>query len=132
MQEDRTTSEIMTFEKAEFGSIRVVQKDDEPWFVAKDVCGALRLDNVAKAMARLDCDEGGLLEITHPQNPEKTMKVNGVNEPGLYSLVLSSRKPEAKAFKRWVTHEVLPAIHKHGGYLTPDKVEEALLDPTRS
>lgn len=52
-----------------------------------------------------------------------------VNEPGLYSLVLRSRKPEAKAFKRWITHEVIPAIHKHGGYLTPQKVEEVLLNP---
>ena len=115
MREDRTTSEIMTFEKAEFGSIRVKEIDGEPWFVVKDVCGALGLENTTKAMSRLDRDEFTSSKVTDSSGREQESYL--VNEPGLYSLVLSSRKPEAKAFKRWVTHEVLPAIRKTGGYM---------------
>ena len=115
MREDRTTSEIMTFEKAEFGSVRVKEIDGEPWFVVKDVCGALGLENTTKAMSRLDRDEFTSSKVTDSSGREQESYL--VNEPGLYSLVLSSRKPEAKAFKRWVTHEVLPTIHKTGGYI---------------
>ena len=80
------------------------------------MCRALELEDVNKAISRLDDDEGARIEIPHPQNPEKRMMVNAVNEPGLYSLVLGSRKPEAKAFKRWITHEVIPSIRKTGSY----------------
>lgn len=72
----------------------------EPWFVAADVCRALGLEQVSRAMDRLDDDEKGLVKVTHPQSKTKMMDVNGVNEPGLYHLVLCSTKPEAKAFKR--------------------------------
>ena len=85
----------------------------DPWFVAADVCKALGLTQVSRAMGRLYADEGGLLQVTHPQNPEKTIEVNAVNEPGLYHLILCSKKPEAQAFKRWVTHAVIPSIRKH-------------------
>ena len=84
--------------------------------MAADVCRALELEDVNKAISRLDDDEGTRIEIPHPQNHEKRMTVNAVNEPGLYSLVLGSRKPEAKAFKRWITHEVIPSIRKTGSY----------------
>lgn len=100
--------------------MRTTAIDGEPWFVAADVCRALELGNVSRAIERLDDDEGGLLEITHPQNPDKKIKVNIVNEPGLYTLVLGSRKPEAKAFKRWITHEVLPTLRKTGSYSMRD------------
>jgi prophage antirepressor-like protein len=103
--------------------IRVKIKDGEPWFVAADVCRVLSLGQVTRAMDRLEPDEGGLLEITHPQKPEETIEVNAVNEPGLFNLILGSRKPEAKLFRRWVTHEVLPSIRRHGMY-----VKEELLD----
>ena len=109
-------NELQIFENPQFGEIRVIERDGEPWFVAADVCRALELEDVNKAISRLDDDEGTRIEIPHPQNPEKRMTVNAVNEPGLYSLVLGSRKPEAKAFKRWVTHEVIPSIRKTGRY----------------
>lgn len=110
-------NELKIFENETFGTVRTVEIDGEPWFVAADVCRALGLEQVSRAMDRLDDDERGLLKVTHPQNPEKAMEVNGVNEPGLYHLVLCSNKGEAKAFKRWITHEVIPSIRKHGGYL---------------
>ena len=109
-------NELKIFENEQFGQIRAIEKGGEPWFVAADVCRALELEDVNKAISRLDDDEGARIEIPHPQNPEKRMTVNAVNEPGLYSLVLGSRKPKAKAFKRWITHEVLPSIRKTGGY----------------
>jgi prophage antirepressor-like protein len=94
--------------------IRVVtDAQGEPWFVAADVCAALHLPETHKAVARLDDDEKGRNSIP-TLGGEQEMTV--VNEPGLYSLVLGSRKPEAKRFKRWVTHEVLPAIRKTGRY----------------
>lgn len=120
---------LKVFENNEFGSVRAMLKDGEPWFVASDVCKALGLRQVTRAMDRLDADEGGLLKITHPQNAEKTLEVNGVNESGLYHLILCSTKPEAKAFKRWVTHEVIPSIRKHGAYLTDEATDKLFQDP---
>ena len=95
---------------------RTVQIDGEPWFVAADVCDTLGLTQVSRAMNRLDEDEVRLLKVTHPQNPEKSMFMNAVNEPGLYRLIWCSTKPEAKFFRRWITHEVLPALRRTGGY----------------
>lgn len=92
--------------------VRVVTGEDgEPWFVAKDVCDILGHSNVSMALDRLDDDERSKFNLGRQGN------TNIVNEAGLYSLVLGSRKPEAHEFKRWVTHEVLPSIRKHGGYL---------------
>ena len=87
----------------------------EPWFVAKDVCDVLELSNVGQALARLDDDEKSSITLNDgtPGNPNRAI----VSESGLYALVLASRKPEAHEFKRWVTHEVLPSIRKHGGYM---------------
>lgn len=109
---------LMIFESADFGRVRSVLKDGAPWFVAVDVCKALGLNQVTRAMSRLDSDEGGLLEVPHPQNADKTIEINAVSEAGLYHLILCSKKPEAKAFKRWITHEVIPSIRKHGAYMT--------------
>lgn len=120
---------VKVFESAEFGSVRTVVKDGEPWFVASDVCKALGLHQITRAMSRLDADEGGLLLVTHPQNAEKTLEVNCVNESGLYHLILCSNKPAAKAFKRWVTHEVIPSIRQTGAYMTDDAMEKFLADP---
>lgn len=102
------------FTSPEFGQIRTVIIDGNPWFVAVDVCNAL--DLAVTATRRLDDDEKGLRltqTLGGPQN------ISIVNEPGLYTLVLGSRKPEAKAFKRWITHDVIPTIRKHGMYATP-------------
>jgi prophage antirepressor-like protein len=106
--------------------VRIVIKDEEPWFVAKDVCNILEINNSRDALSRLDKDEKDVV-LTDTLGGKQELQ--SINEMGLYSLVLSSRKPEAKDFKRWITHEVIPAIRKHGGYLTPEKVEEALLNP---
>ena len=96
--------------------VRSVMIDGEPWFVAADVCSALDLDKTWNALSRLDEDEKGATLISTPGGPQ-TMST--VNEPGLYSLIQRSRKPEAKAFKRWVNHEVLPTIRKRGSFTTP-------------
>lgn len=108
-------------------AVRVVKDEQgEPWFVAKDVAEILSLGNSNSSVALLDDDEKGIHSVeTLGGNQEMTV----INESGLYSLILRSRKPEAKKFKKWITSEVLPSIRKHGGYLTPEKVEEALLNP---
>lgn len=119
-------NELKTFQNPKFGTIRTTTINGEPWFVAADVCKALDLNNNRMAIERLDVDEKGVSSIdTLGGKQELTI----VNEPGLYALVLGSRKPEAKAFKRWITHEVIPTIRKHGAYMTPEKVEEILLNP---
>ena len=122
-------NEIQVFQNTQFGSVRTVTQGGEPWFVATDVCKALGLDQVSRAMDRLDDDERGLVKVTHPQSATKLIEVNAVSEPGLYRLVLCSNKPEAKAFKRWITHEVIPAIRKHGAYATDEMIEKMLGDP---
>ena len=119
-------NKLMTFENAAFGKIRTLTIDDEPWFVAVDVCRALEIGNPTDAMRRLDADERTLVSIEGASNG---LPVNAVNEPGLYTLILGSRKPEAKAFKRWITHEVIPAIRKHGAYMTKSVLEQVLENP---
>lgn len=105
--------EMQVFENTQFGQIRTVQKDGETWFVAADVCRALEIGDAHVAMRRIDDDEKGRCLIpTLGGNQE----INIVNEPGLYALTLGSRKPEAKAFKRWITHEVLPTVRQTGSY----------------
>lgn len=118
-------NKIKVFENAEFGSVRTVTINGEPWFVASDVCRALNIDPTSTR--RLDNDEKNTLRLTHgiPGNPNVTV----VNEPGLYTLVLGSRKPEAKAFKRWITHEVIPDIRQYGMYATSDFLDKALGNP---
>jgi len=120
-------NEIQVFQNQEFGELRTIVKDGEPWFVAKDVCDALEIENSRDAVARLDTDEKNTVVLTDgtPGNPNKAI----VSESGLYSLVLGSRKPQAHAFKRWVTHDVIPSIRKHGAYMTPETIEKALLNP---
>ena len=119
-------NDMKIFENSEFGAVRVVDMNGEPWFVARDVCECLELGNPRTSIALLDEDEKGVHTMDTPGGAQE---MSIVSEAGLYSLILRSRKPEAKTFKRWITHEVLPAIRKHGGYLTPAKLEEALTDP---
>lgn len=108
-------NELQIFKSNQFGEIRTTVQNGEPWFVAADVCKALDIENNRKATNRLDDDERNTVTLSDGNrgNPNTTI----VNEAGLYSLVLGSRKPEAKAFKRWITHEVLPTIRKTGGYV---------------
>jgi len=121
-----TNNEITVFQNDQFGSVRTIIRDGEPWFVAADVCRALELGDTHKAVERLDDDEKGRSSIPTLGGAQELLMVN---EPGLYALVLGSRKPEAKAFRRWITHEVIPAIRKHGGYLTPPTIEQLLDNP---
>ena len=119
-------NKLMTFENAAFGKIRTLTIDGEPWFVAADVCRALEIGNPSMAVERLDEDEKGISTIDTLGGKQR---MTIINEPGLYSLVLSSRKPEAKAFRRWITHEVIPAIRKYGGYMTKSLLEQVLENP---
>lgn len=118
--------EIRVFESAEFGEVRVAEIDGEPWFIAADVCRALDVKNGRDAVSRLDDDEKGVA-LTDTLGGKQEMAA--VSEAGLYALVLSSRKPEAKAFKRWVTHDVLPSIRKHGAYMTEEILQKTLENP---
>ncbi len=122
-----TKKQVQQMFNYEGNEVRTISSDGQVWFVAKDVCDVLEIGNPSQALTRLDKDEKNTIILNEGirGNPNTTI----INEPGLYSLILGSRKPEAKQFKRWVTHEVLPAIRKHGGYLTPEKIEEALLNP---
>ena len=108
-------SDIQVFENSEFGKIRATRGEDgEPMFVAKDVCSVLGISKYRDAMASLDEDEGCPVIVDTPGGKQQ---MTAVTEPGFYKLVMRSRKPEAKAFQRWVTHEVLPAIRRDGGYM---------------
>lgn len=106
----------------EGNTVRTVMKDGNPWWVLKDVCSVLDIGNSRDVMARLDSDEKGVDIIDTPGGKQE---VSIINESGLYSVILVSRKPEAKKFKRWVTHEVLPSIRRHGLYAT----DELLANP---
>lgn len=101
----------------------LTDKTGEPWFVAKDVCDILEISNPSDALKRLDDDERSRFNLG------RQGETNIVNEAGLYVLVLGSRKPEAHEFKRWVTHEVLPSIRKHGAYMTQQTLDKALTSP---
>ena len=90
--------------------MRVVERDGEPWFVVADVCKALDVGNPSQAIARLEDDEKMIALISNEGNKRGSPNMTVVNEPGPYTLILSSRKPETKVFKRWVTSEILPCV----------------------
>ena len=117
---------IQVFTNQHFGQVRVVMRDGEPWFIAADVCRALDVDNNRQAVSRLDEDEKGVI-LNDTNRGKRSMAV--ISEPGLYALVLGSRKPEAQSFRRWITHEVLPAIRQEGAYMTPERLHKVLEDP---
>lgn len=106
--------QIFEFEQNQVRTI--ISNEGEPWFVAADVCKVLQVGNSRDAVSRLDADEKDVAS-TDTLGGQQAMTI--INEAGLYSLILTSRKPEAKAFKRWVTHDVLPAIRKTGTYQLP-------------
>lgn len=111
-------SNMILFQKPEFGRVRCFVIDGEPWFVAKDVCECLEIGNPTQAVMRLDSDEKSTLSLNEG-GPDR----NIVNECGVYNLVLGSRKQEAKAFKRWIVHEVIPQIRKTGNYSTNQDIK---------
>lgn len=107
---------LITFNNPDFGEVRTLNIDNEPWFLGKDVATVLGYSNPRDALAKhVDDDDKNTVAICDgiPGNPSKTI----INESGLYSLVLSSKLPTAKAFKRWITHDVIPSIRKNGGYI---------------
>jgi prophage antirepressor-like protein len=116
---------LIPFQSEQFGEVRVVMRDGEPWWVASDVCRVLEIGNPSDVIRALDDDEKITLDNIEG-NPRFGIphQLNIISESGLYSLIFRSRKPEAKTFRRWVTSEVLPSIRKHGGYLTPALEEE--------
>ena len=94
----------------------MIESNGETWWVLKDICKLLSIENHKNITKRLEEDEVGTFELPHPQSKEKKLEMLCVNESGLYSVILRSDKPEAKAFRRWITHEILPEIHRTGGY----------------
>ena len=116
-------NQLQVFNNEELGQVRTVVKGEDVWFVAKDVCEVLEIKNTTQAMQKLDPEERTMFNIG------RQGETNIINESGLYSLIMTSRKPQAKAFKKWVTSEVLPSIRKHGAYMTPSTINALLQDP---
>lgn len=121
-------NEIQIFENPEFGSIRTLEIEGEPYFVGKDVAEVLGYAKPLNALAN-HIDEDDSLKQGLMDNLGRTQETILINESGLYSLILSSKLPSAKKFKRWVTSEVLPSIRKHGAYMTQETIEQAILNP---
>ena len=120
-------NQMEIFKNPEFGTIRAVEIDGEPWLVGKDVALALGYKNPQEAIRNhVDAEDKGVSEILTPGGMQK---LPIINESGLYSLVLSSKLPKAKQFRRWVTSEVLPSIRQHGAYLTREKLWEVATSP---
>lgn len=124
-------SPLALFEHEKFGSLRVIEHKGEPWFVARDVCAVLGTETRDLPDILEHDEQRPIVDIIHTLNDSTGLRRDSriISEPGLYSLILRSRKPEAKAFKRWVTHEVIPSIRKTGGYLIAklDDTPEAIL-----
>lgn len=124
-------TDLQIFNSPEFGQIRTIERDGEPWFVGKDVAAALGYSDTADALKKHVDEEDKQLLKPGEMPTLKTSNFGAyiINESGLYSLVLSSKLPNAKKFKRWITSEVIPSIRKHGAYMTPETLEKVLLSP---
>ena len=118
--------QVFSYEGSE---IRTVQLGGEPWWVLKDICDVLELSNPSVIADRLDEDEKAKVDPKQYLGSRSNEPATVISESGLYNVILLSRKPEAKKFKRWITHEVLPTIRKHGAYVTSAKLEEMISDP---
>lgn len=121
-------NQLQVFNNEEFGQVRTVMQGEDVWFVAKDITDVLELKSAKDSTKYLDEDEKDKVLIKHSGSDYKS-EMMVVNESGLYSLILRSRKPQAKAFKKWVTSEVLPSIRKHGAYMTDQALEQAVTNP---
>lgn len=120
-------NKLQIFNNPEFGNIRIVEIDGEPWFVGKDVADALGYSNTRDALDRhVDSEDKATVGI-HDGSQKRNVTV--INLSGVYSLILSSKLPSAKKFKHWLTSEVLPSIQKHGAYMTPDTIDRMIASP---
>lgn len=120
-------NDIQIFNNPEFGNIRLIEREGEPWFVGKEVAEILGYSNPRKAIIdHVDDEDKG---VTKCDTLGGVQDMTVINESGLYSLILSSKLPKAKQFKHWVTSDVLPAIHKHGAYMTDQTIHKAITDP---
>ena len=120
-------SELMIFNNPEFGEIRSIEADGTPWFVGRDVAAALGYSDTDQALRKHVGEEDKLTRQFNGSGQNRTMTI--INESGLYSLILSSKLPGAKRFKRWIIHEVLPSIRKHGAYIGPEALDSMLTSP---
>lgn len=121
-------NDLKIFENPAFGQVRTLEREGEPWFVGKDVAEVLGYGNTRDAIDR-HVDPEDKNTVVNPDGNRGNPNMTIINESGLYSLVLSSKLPTAKAFKRWITSEVIPSIRKHGAYITPDTLEQMIADP---
>lgn len=120
-------SDLQLFQNPEFGRVRIVEVNGEAWMVGKDVAEALGYKNPQEAVrTHVDNEDKGVSEILTPGGKQP---IPIINESGLYSLVLSSKLPNARKFRRWVTNEVLPTVRRHGAYMTPETLQAAILNP---
>lgn len=111
--------------------VRTIEKDEVNWWVLKDVCEILDINQPTRVAERLDEDEVNRIHISHPQSKDKTLEMLCVNESGLYNVILRSDKEEAKPLRKWVTSEVLPSISRYEAYITPEKLEEVIHTQSR-
>ena len=119
--------DIRIFSSPEFGEIRTIEVNGEPWLVGKDVAQVLGYSDTDQALRKHVDEEDKLTRQFNGSGQNRAMTI--INESGLYALVLSSKLPTAKKFRRWVTAEVLPSIRRHGAYMTPETIEKILTDP---
>lgn len=120
-------SNIQIFKNAALGEVRVSGTSEEPLFCLADVCKVLELGNTSQVKTRLD--DGVITNEVVPDSLGRKQEMIFINEDGLYDVILDSRKPQAKAFRKWITSEVLPSIRKHGAYMTSETLEKALTSP---
>ena len=120
------TNGIQLFHSDQFGDVRALSVDGEPWFVATDVAKALGYGHTPHMTRRLDEDEKGVRLVDTPGGKQQ---LSVISEAGLYNAILGSKVPGAKEFKRWVTHEVIPSIRRHGAYATPVTIDRIIADP---
>lgn len=118
-------NDLKIFSNPEFGSVRCIEKDGEPWWVLKDICEILGIQQTATITSRLDDDEVGQTNLVNTIGKNAAYKI--VNESGLYNVIIRSDKPNAKAFRKWITSEVIPSIRKTGGYGIPQMSQSELI-----
>lgn len=124
--ESKEQSKIQIFKNEEFGRIRTLEIDGEPWFAATDIAKSLGYRMASDLIRRIDNDDKGTHLMSTPGG-EQTISI--INESGLYSAILGSKLESAKRFKHWVTSEVLPSIRKHGAYATETTIDKIINDP---